>query len=44
MSMRRREKGEELERVRLGYENWRENETDERREERLERMRLGDQN
>ena len=29
--------------MRLEYENnWRENETDERREERLERVRLGD--
>ena len=30
--------------MRLEYDNWRENETDERREKRLERMRLGDRN
>ena len=29
--------------MRLGDENWRENETDERREQRLERVRLGDE-
>ena len=30
--------------MRLEYENWRENQTDERREKRLERVRLGDGN
>ena len=30
--------------MRLEYDNWRENETDERREKRLERVRLGDGN
>ena len=30
--------------MRLEYDNWRENETDERRKKRLERMRFGYEN